>query len=187
LQAGIGTIGGVAYQVVSAIQTVVGLEAPGRGLTADEIAMLRPVYGDSIDYQSVRVKVGPRGILEKFGRTKDCAGVTVGNTIYLKSGKDRDSGLLVHEMAHVWQYQNGGTHDAWAKVDYNFARSVPGTPWEGLLFEQQAQILQRAFEQGYFKNGGKFSWDTNGDGRAEDLSDYLRAALGQVAAGQGAA
>ena len=90
-----------------------------RGLTAEEINYLRPIYGDSIDYSSVRIQQG--GTFESL--TNHDGGITVGNEIFLPDAIDngqpmfRPDGtltpagirLLGHEAAHVWQYQNEGS------------------------------------------------------------------------------
>ncbi|HVS03556.1 MAG TPA: DUF4157 domain-containing protein [Thermoanaerobaculia bacterium] len=146
-------------RVVSAVQTVFGLEAPGRKLSGDEIAMLRDVYGDSIDYDSVRIKEGKTGVFGASGRP-----FTHGNTIYVPQSWLNDHPdpaerrqLLVHEMAHVWQNQHGGTDymtealgAQWFGDGYNFAKGlVAGERWGDLNPEQQAELLEKAFESGY--------------------------------------
>jgi hypothetical protein len=94
---------------VSLVQTGLFLEPPGRRLTAAEIAQLRPIYGHSLDYDTIRVKTG--GPLNNLMRAH-----VVGNTIYLPSNLARPDGrlnaqgiaTLAHEVGHVWQNQNGG-------------------------------------------------------------------------------
>ena len=149
-------------RAISAIQTMVGLEPPGRELTAAEIASLRSVYGDSIDYSQVRIKEGNVGLFGASGRP-----FTHGNTIYIPqdwldkhpNAADR-SELLVHEMAHVWQHQNGGTDymsealgGQWFGDGYNFGKGLSeGKGWADLNPEQQAELLEKAFEAGYLSS-----------------------------------
>ena len=102
--------------VASVALTIVGAEPPGRKLTPEERAYLERTYGDSIDYDKVRVKAG--------GPLNDAmAAHTVGNTIYMPSDDFNADGTLTaeglqtlgHETGHVWQNQNGGgdyIHDA---------------------------------------------------------------------------
>jgi hypothetical protein len=167
---------------VSAIQTLVGLEKAGRKLTDAEIAVLKKVYGDTIDYDQVRIKEGFAGVWSLNDRP-----FAHGNTIYMKDNTITDA-LLVHEMAHVWQHQNGGTDfmsealmSQWWGNGYDWEKSVPGTKWAELEPEQQAKFLEAAFESGFFDGPGR-TFVHNG----VDYTDYLKDALKQVRAGQGA-
>ena len=144
----------VGGRAVSAVQTLLGLEAPGRRLRADEIAALRAVYGESIDYSAIRIKEGDAGLFSTNDRP-----FCHGNTIYLKNASQSLS-LLVHEAAHVWQHQNGGADymtdslvsQQWGH-GYDWSASVPQTPWEDLEPEQQAGLLESAYAEGYFSSG----------------------------------
>jgi hypothetical protein len=81
-----------------------------RRLNADEIASLRRVYGDMIDYGAVRVRRG--GVSDSVTSRP----YVVDNTIWLPAkyfdanGDLTPTGLreLVHEVGHVWQYQREG-------------------------------------------------------------------------------
>jgi hypothetical protein len=115
--AAIRGVGGIVDGVVRGVQGLVnaGLtltfaEQPSKPLTQQERDVLKRIYGDSIDYDMVRVKRG--------GST-DWAGMAahvVGNTIYMPdsyydaSGNLTKDGIetLAHEAGHVWQNQNGG-------------------------------------------------------------------------------
>jgi hypothetical protein len=98
-----------AHTVSSYINGTLGLSET-RGLTGDEEAYLRSIYGDSLDYDKIRIQQG--GIEAMIGMDPH----TVGNDIYLPDssfgadGKLTQSGLelLSHEVAHSWQFQNGG-------------------------------------------------------------------------------
>jgi hypothetical protein len=167
---------------VSAIQTMVGLEPVGRKLSDAEIATLRKVYGDSIDYDQVRIKEGSAGLFSLNDRP-----FTHGNTIYMKDSTVTDA-LLIHEMGHVWQHQNGGTDymsealtSQWWGHGYDWQASVPGTAWKDLEPEQQSEFLETAFASGYFDTpGGTFIHN------GVDYTDYLEEALRQARAGEGA-
>jgi hypothetical protein len=119
VNAGGRAIGGVADSFIRTLQAVVSvgstalfIEKPGRPLNDEEKALLRKVYGDSLDLDAVRIKHG--------GANNLMAAHTVGNTIYMSdddfkslhdaSGNLTEEGarLLTHEMGHVWQSQNGG-------------------------------------------------------------------------------
>jgi len=111
----------VSHQVVdtgvmalhSAVNTIEGVlgTMEERNLTSDEIDSLKLIYGDAIDYSEVRVQTG--GI--KNTLFKGSANV-VGNDIFMSDKfLDGNGGftpkgqeVLMHELGHVWQYQNHG-------------------------------------------------------------------------------
>jgi len=144
--------------VENIVMTAIGVEKPSRALSADEVQMLKGIYGNAIDYDMVRVKEG--GFTDWTGM----AAHVVGNTVYMPSkyfdagGKLNQSGLdtLMHEMGHVWQNQNGGgdyIHKALmaqlgAMISggsrngaYNWREAFAGgTRFEDLNPEQQASV-----------------------------------------------
>jgi hypothetical protein len=177
-------------RAVSAVQTLVGLEPPGRKLTSDEINELRAVYGDSIDYSKVEIKEGFSGVFSVTGLA-----FTHGNTIYIPSKYlplSQNKGTLVHEMAHVWQNQHGGTdymsEALWAQKlgdGYDFAKGIEeGKSWEDLNPEQQAELMEQAYDYGYFDvtnpNYGTFKYN------GKDYTAYVANAVRQMLAGEGA-
>ena len=178
-------------QGVSAVQTALGLEKPGRKLTAQETIELRRVFGPAVDLGKVRVKEGGSGLLTAFSPRPFC----MGNTIYIprpdKSPRQRLS-TLVHEMVHVWQFQNGGTtyvsssiHGQTAGAGYDFASGVrEGLPFDAMGAEQQAQMIQTAFDYGCFGEGGRVGWFRDESGL--DCTEYLREAMARVRIGLGA-
>ena len=182
---------------VSSVQLRLGLEPPARRLTGPEIDELRKIFGDSVDYEAVRIKEGHAGLFSANDRA-----FTSGNTIYMKGFRDdpftadrmEQMPVLVSEMTHVWQYQNGGAGYASRALlsqrfgaGYDFARSVPHTPWGGLQPEQQDAFLAAAYRARAFDSDPPVFWyDLGGDGQWDDLSGYLRDALVEIRAGRGA-
>jgi hypothetical protein len=82
---------------------------PSRSLTAGEIALAKRVFGSSIDYTAVGVSdskfmgLHPRGVamspdgnLYMHGCYKDD----------YAAGSTYEQSFFLHEMTHVWQYQN---------------------------------------------------------------------------------
>jgi hypothetical protein len=132
-----------------------------RPLTAEEIRYAREIYVDSIDYSKVTIT---RDSVLSLGAPR-----TIGNTIHLKSSwgafvgdtlelTDRGKLTLIHEMGHVWQYQNGGLAyipdsliaqlRAWVggggrggAYDWRAAHR-DGIPWEDWNPEQQAGAIE---------------------------------------------
>lgn len=165
-----------------------------------EIAQLRSVYGDSMDYSQIRIKEGHLGIANGL------APHTIGNTIYIPEGwldptsanyqADRNE-LLVHEAAHSWQYQNGGTdyigESLWNQFSgwvsggnrneaYDFGRAVnEGKVWSELNPEQQAALIEEAYRDGLF-NDPNARLMHNGT----DYTDFARRAIAEMRAGRGA-
>ncbi|CAM3493487.1 DUF4157 domain-containing protein [Corallococcus sp. ZKHCc1 1396] len=172
-------------RALSAIQTLIGVEPPGRKLSAGEIHTLREVYGDSIDYSAMRIKEGNAGLFSLSDRA-----FTHGDTIYIPpENMPMTDELLVHESAHVWQHQNGGTdymsEALWAQEfghAYDFERALDeGKSWSEMDPEQQGEFLSQAHRADYFKNPGA-GFHVNG----KDYTAQLEAALAQVRAGEGA-
>jgi hypothetical protein len=182
----------------SIVLTAVGAEAPARKLTADERAYLESIYGDSIDYDMIRVKQG--GPL-----TNVMAPHTVGNTVYMpddqfdSNGKLTSAGLetLGHEVAHVWQNQNGGGDyignalgaQAWAWItggDRNGAYDWEGALADGQSFEsmndeQRAKAMEDIGIA--LKNDGQI---TEGDGLTAAQVAFLKDTAEKVKEGEGA-
>lgn len=79
-----------------------------RALTDGEIAMLSPIYGDSMDYSKVRIRDG--GSVQGSGFTPFNT-INVGEDVYRPDYSLDPSlnmrGFFVHETAHVMQTQNG--------------------------------------------------------------------------------
>lgn len=76
-----------------------------RSLSTEEIALVKPIFETSLDYEQIRINYG--GPL-----TWIYPALTTGNTISFPKGFDESNkkaqALIVHEMTHVWQYQNHG-------------------------------------------------------------------------------
>jgi hypothetical protein len=85
------------------------LAEPNRPLTAGEIAMLEPIFKDSLDYTHVRV------INNSFAFQPANVYMTPRGHVYAPgdlweedfSRMGRKRAVFVHEMTHVWQHANG--------------------------------------------------------------------------------
>nr|WP_304503102.1 MULTISPECIES: DUF4157 domain-containing protein [Myxococcaceae] len=126
-------------------------------MTERERTLLEGVFGSGVDLDRVRIKEGRVGVLGVSGRA-----FALGSTVYVPRGRGPLSpGLLVHELTHVWQYQHGGTRylsaALWAQFlgdGYDWRKGLAeGRPWEALNPEQQAALLEHAFEAGALGGG----------------------------------
>jgi len=192
-------------ETVSAIQSFLGIETKGRSLKPEEIELLRSMYGDSIDYSKVVIKQGNLGAIEWFDSDRP---FVIGNTIYIPSkswaylGADGslEDNTLVHEMMHVWQYQNGGIDylskaiytQLWGPSNpkgigndtgyYYNQDVVDGKPFEKLSPEQQAMLIEDAFKLGVLPpQNPPIQFSING----VDCTRYVLAAWEMVKRGQG--
>jgi hypothetical protein len=159
-----GPIGAIAGGVAGGIAgAVIGDKATTkkRPLTQPEIDYAKDIFKDTVDYSKITIT---RDSMMSAGAPK-----TLGNTIHLRSdwGHFKGDGLeltqsgqetLIHEMGHVWQYQNGGLayipKSLWAQFKaaigkgtrdaaYNWReQDKGGVPWEKWNPEQQASAIE---------------------------------------------
>jgi Domain of unknown function (DUF4157) len=163
-----GLLGGPIGAIVGGVIGLVGGAIAGelattrsRSLTAEEIRYAREIYLDSIDYSKITIT---RDSVLALGAPR-----TIGNTIHLKSDwgafvgdtlelTEQGKVTLIHEMGHVWQYQNGGLAympqsiiaqlratvsggNRNAAYDWRAAHRA-GIPWEEWNPEQQAEAIE---------------------------------------------
>ncbi len=144
---------------------VLFLHKPSRALTAQEKSFLEKVYGGkvegSIDLDAIRIHENDL-FLQVQGRPR---AHVVGNHVYLPTKFPFTDGagnltreyaaLLAHEVAHVWQSQNGGNdyiHDALAAQQahaktggdaYEYVRDFKdGVSFDRMNREQQASVIE---------------------------------------------
>jgi hypothetical protein len=146
---------------------------PGRALTPSEREMLMQIFGPSVNLAVIRIAMTGIGVQ---GRP-----YTLGNTIRIPRGTSFDARTLVHEVAHVWQYQTKGTSYISDSVLHQITSGdaaydvqiVPGRSISDYAAEQQAVIIER-----YYANDPA-GWRENPDvvrimrevRRAQQLSD----------------
>ena len=137
-------------------------KAAARGLRAEEVAFLRPAFGDRLPYADVRLVDGAGGnpVAMAAFRNGNTA-ITLRRTVYFGPGKysedyaragPHEQGLLAHEMTHVWQYAQLGVVRFLARYAREFA-SVRGqahlmyryeagvAPFAEARLEAQAQMV----------------------------------------------
>jgi len=110
-----------------------------RKLTADEIEKARPVFGNQINYENVRLykrHSAYKPLMEIYFDTASAA-QAIKNNIYLPNNNDE---VRIHELAHVWQWQKKVASNPLEprKRDYDLS----GTPsFSQFGKEQQAEII----------------------------------------------
>jgi hypothetical protein len=149
----VGSVADAAASIVDDFDT------KSRGLTGPEITAAKDLFGDTIDYSLVVIE---RNSLYNAGSSR-----TIGNTIALTDSKFSGNGMtlnaagrqtLMHELAHVWQYQNQGWTYApealWAQFKawwntgsrnaaYDWEQLADsGVPWEQWNPEAQAEAVE---------------------------------------------
>jgi hypothetical protein len=134
-----------------------------REMREDEKAFVRSVYGDTIDFGPVRITN-----LSGFG-TRPFTVPTIDGKILVNLGNAADSPLtamfpsypragqvLIHELAHVWQYQHAQWHDGYVPglicsglLDQAFGDGYKygsaGQEWSSYSMESQAAIIDQWF------------------------------------------
>jgi len=131
-----------------------------RKLTENEIKLAKTIFGDSIDYDAVAISAKKT----IFFQPRDYA-MTVSNNIYMDNRYREDytldpdpkfHALLIHELTHVWQYQNKIFNPMVAalglnlkhKFNYREAYEFHLDEKKDLMeygLEQQAEIIEEYF------------------------------------------
>lgn len=169
---------------LSLVQRLTFLQNNDRSLTKAERALLRRVFLNSVSLYNVRIIEGWCGV---FGINSQA--FTLGNTIYMKSNDPSVvPDILVHECAHVWQYQNEGsryTMDAlgaqatYGGAEYNW-EAEPGrgrSEWSDFNKEAQASMIQDIWTDGSLISPGHRA-DGNGafyglQGNSGDTVEFI--------------
>ncbi|HYV50116.1 MAG TPA: hypothetical protein VFA20_34910 [Myxococcaceae bacterium] len=171
-----------------------GTGVPARPLKANEVAELKKIFGNSLDYTKIDLAIGTNNMMTKDDRPVAVPMSNGRTTInYPRGGRFADpppTWSLVHESLHAWQRQHGaaryapdsvhdqlskGTHEA-----YNWQRAT-GKPWEKWGPEQQAQFIEEAYQAGAFNTPDlKFVHE------GTDYTRLLNEVVREIRAGRGA-
>ncbi len=159
---------------------------PSRKLTSGEIDLARGVFGSAVDYATVTITadkfmgfhpegtaMAPDGNLYMHGCYKDD----------YSSGGTYHQALFIHEMTHVWQFQNKVLQPVAEavklnlKLKFDYAAAYPYTldAKKDLLaynMEQQASIVQDYFSMITDGYSSLFENCRNNCGDAEKLDLY---------------
>ena len=185
--------------LVSSIQTLVGANRRPR-IDESEIAELRRVYGDSIDYSQIRVKEG------NLGLANGLAPHTIGNTIYIPEGwlnpnsqiikptetncsrtKPRTSGNIKTAERITSANRSGISSKAGFPAEAATPHTITAKPltrgksWADLNPEQQADLMEESYRDGLFNNpNARLVYN------GTDYTDFARTAIAEMRAGHGA-
>lgn len=138
--------------------TAVGAKDKSRKLNKDEIALLKPIFGESLAYGLIDVHEGRLGIMGPPFATGGAT--TMGYSIYFR---EYGEVTLVHECMHVWQFQFAGTHYIGQSVFRQLAEDFGGSdPYDWLAVigsdvngwylmdsvEAQAEFIENVYHHG---------------------------------------
>lgn len=127
-----------------------------RPLTQREISILDPVFGKQLDYGKIKVRIGGLGTFGDINRGIFNSICVTENS--LKKNGDVEDEILIHEAAHVWQFQKtiGWTYApeaVWQHIKsgitrgrydpYKFDLLEGIVPWDRWNPEAQAQWIQK--------------------------------------------
>ena len=121
-------------------------------MTAGEVKLARTVFGDAIRYDEVAVVNGKWA----FFQSRRYIMTPTGSIHYhpksgayhddFSQGRLEDAGIFIHELAHVWQWQQGVflplKRHPFCRYDYALK---PGQKFGDYGLEQQAEIVRHAF------------------------------------------
>ncbi|GAA0632632.1 MAG: vgr related protein [Sphingomonadales bacterium RIFCSPHIGHO2_01_FULL_65_20] len=123
-----------------------------RPLTKTEIDLSRSVFGDAIAYDRVRIRLKKwiffqpkRTIMAPMGHIHFHPGGSAYCDDFSCASLSRQA-LFIHEMVHVWQYQQGIflplKRHPFCRYDYAIK---PGQRFGKYGIEQQAELVRHAF------------------------------------------
>ncbi len=177
-----GAFGQVAARVVQGVALLSrGVE---RTLTQAERELAQPLFGASLDFEKVRLREGITGLLNASRRA-----FVIEHTLFLPRGYlPLKNHILIHELCHVWQFQNGGhayigdsVHAQLLGDGYELEMGLlQGRSWAQLNAEQQATLIEASFVQGCFE-GKRFTI------RGRDWTAAWTEGVAALRAGKGAA
>lgn len=123
-----------------------------RPLTPGEVALARSVFGDAIDYDRPRLHNRKWAFFQPRNTTMAPLGSIHFNPASALYREDFAvaplglQGLLIHELVHVWQHQQGLflpiRRHPFCRYGYTLE---PGKPFARYGIEQQAEIVRHAF------------------------------------------
>lgn len=152
-----------------------------RGLSDAEVEVAKSVFGDSINYNAVRIDEGSAIALLNEHLTPRGPFTSL-HTINLAEDLDmndpNDAKTLIHELTHIWQYEQRGLYYVYEaahdKGEYGFggddaikAAVQAKKDFSDFGMEQQASIVARYYEI-------KMDSDSGNDKYIKDYAHYVK-------------
>jgi len=145
-----------------------------RRLTEGEIALGREAFGDQVPLERVAFVEGAAGNpIAKAAFRNGNGAITLRRTIYFapayyqpdfSAGKAAAKGLLIHELAHVWQYERMGTGWFLARYAREFA-AAGFKAWRMYEYEVGMTAFQDAMLEAQAEMAGNYA-EAKADGDA---------------------
>jgi hypothetical protein len=174
---GLGVVGGVVYiwgpsAIVAAIVAgvvvgeIVDAMVKIRRLRDDEVAFARQVFGDSLDFDRIRL-TNLSGLSARPFTTPTVDGtilLNVGNAfdeptlaVFPNSGHPVPGQMLIHELTHAWQIEHASFEDGFVPgwmcagilnqtvISNPYQYGPPGQDWSSFHMEAQGAIVDQWF------------------------------------------
>ncbi|MEI7933112.1 MAG: DUF4157 domain-containing protein [Alphaproteobacteria bacterium] len=131
-----------------------------RPLTAGEIAALRPVFGDELNYPNVRIHRGAGlNLRALIAHLNGNPAIALGRHIHIAAAHYRDdyagdlnafAGFIAHEAVHVWQWTKGRLNPVrylwqywtWLHHGYDIRAVTAESRFDDLGYDQQAEAVR---------------------------------------------
>lgn len=149
-----------------------------RSLTAGEAALGREAFGDQVPLERVTFVAGSgRNPIAAAAFRNGNSAITLRRTIYFgpayyqpdfSAGKAAAKGLLIHELAHVWQYERLGTGRFFAR----YAREFTGAgfkAWRMYEYEVGKTAFGAAMLEAQAEMAGNYA-EAKADGDAGKMA-----------------
>ena len=149
-----------------------------RGLTPGEIALGREAFGQRVPLERVTFVEGAgRNPIARAAFRNGNGAITLRRTIYFSPAYYQDDfaaekpaakGLLIHELAHVWQYEKMGT--AWFFARYAREYAAAGfKAWRMYEYEVGVTPFSRAMLEAQAEMAGNYA-EAKADGDAARMA-----------------
>lgn len=127
-----------------------GKDSSARPLTAGEVALAKSVFGDSIDYTTVTVSDKPYTLFQPKGVATAPDGKLYMHGCYSPDYSDTNPytrSLFIHEMTHVWQFQNKILNPISAALDLNIKHKFNYAASYDFQLDEKKDLVEYGMEE----------------------------------------